>query len=285
MNAQTGEILAMGSHPGFDANQLAQEWPNLIQDSQSPLLNRASQGQYSPGTALGPFLLAESNTLAFAPSLPESTNLSTRTNSYTCSYTPSGAPAWGTAVSAGCPAAQAALGKALGASRLTDLFRHLGFYDTPLARLPASAQPAPSAVKDLTEASIGQEGPTVSPLQMALAASSLTQDGLRPAPRIALSIQSPVQGWEVLPPLDQPARVYPSGSLGPTLDSIRPSGQPYWSAVGMADNGAGKKVAWFVGGTLPTWQGSPVALALALENGSAQDAQKIGSIVLQAAMK
>ena len=53
LNAQTGEILAMASHPTFDANQLEANWENLVKDPQSPLLNRAMQGAYplSPGLA------------------------------------------------------------------------------------------------------------------------------------------------------------------------------------------------------------------------------------------
>ncbi len=46
LNSETGEILAMASHPGFDANQLDTTWETLIQDQQSPLLNRAIQGRY-----------------------------------------------------------------------------------------------------------------------------------------------------------------------------------------------------------------------------------------------
>ncbi len=46
MNARTGEILAMASHPTFDSNQLDEDWPALIDDPASPLLNRATLGRY-----------------------------------------------------------------------------------------------------------------------------------------------------------------------------------------------------------------------------------------------
>jgi cell division protein FtsW (lipid II flippase) len=49
LNASTGEILAMASHPGFDANQLDDTWSELIQDDRAPLLNRATLGRYPVG--------------------------------------------------------------------------------------------------------------------------------------------------------------------------------------------------------------------------------------------
>jgi cell division protein FtsW (lipid II flippase) len=49
INAQTGDVLVMASHPGFDANQLNTNWNELITDSSSPLLNRAALGLYPTG--------------------------------------------------------------------------------------------------------------------------------------------------------------------------------------------------------------------------------------------
>lgn len=49
INATSGEILAMASHPGFDANLLDETWSDLIQDDRAPLLNRASLGRYPSG--------------------------------------------------------------------------------------------------------------------------------------------------------------------------------------------------------------------------------------------
>ncbi len=49
MNPRTGEILAMASHPGFDANRLDETWSTLVQDRESPLLNRATLGRYPTG--------------------------------------------------------------------------------------------------------------------------------------------------------------------------------------------------------------------------------------------
>jgi hypothetical protein len=53
LNPRNGDILAMASQPSFDSNRLDQTWSELIQDPAAPFLNRAAQGQYQPGTALG----------------------------------------------------------------------------------------------------------------------------------------------------------------------------------------------------------------------------------------
>ena len=47
----TGKILAMVSHPDFDPNRIGDIWDSLVADENSSvLLNRATQGQYPPGS-------------------------------------------------------------------------------------------------------------------------------------------------------------------------------------------------------------------------------------------
>ncbi|MHC1746925.1 MAG: peptidoglycan D,D-transpeptidase FtsI family protein [Cellulosilyticaceae bacterium] len=47
----TGKIRVMYANPTFDPNDLVEEWENLIQDDEnSPLVNRSTQGLYPPGS-------------------------------------------------------------------------------------------------------------------------------------------------------------------------------------------------------------------------------------------
>lgn len=51
MEPSTGKILAMVSKPDFDPNTIAQDWDYLVSDeTNSSLLNRATMGQYPPGS-------------------------------------------------------------------------------------------------------------------------------------------------------------------------------------------------------------------------------------------
>ena len=52
MEPATGKILAMVSKPSYDPNQIDEIWDELVndEDKKSPLLNRASQGLYPPGS-------------------------------------------------------------------------------------------------------------------------------------------------------------------------------------------------------------------------------------------
>ncbi len=55
LNPQTGEVLAMASHPAFDPNLFTagirpEDWEQLTTDPGRPLLNRAIQAQLAPGS-------------------------------------------------------------------------------------------------------------------------------------------------------------------------------------------------------------------------------------------
>jgi len=58
MNAQSGEILVMASHPTFNPNYLAESGARLMTDPTKPLINRATLGQYPAGSILEPFIQA-----------------------------------------------------------------------------------------------------------------------------------------------------------------------------------------------------------------------------------
>jgi penicillin-binding protein 2 len=55
LDPTTGEVLALASRPTFDPNRLSREmtakqWESIVQDEARPLTNRATQGQYPPGS-------------------------------------------------------------------------------------------------------------------------------------------------------------------------------------------------------------------------------------------
>jgi len=198
LNAQSGEILAMASHPTYDPNQLDEIGASLSQENSSPLVNRAAQGIY-PIAGILPALLQSP----------------------------------------------------LEDSQLTAQYRALGLFEAPALNLPLDFNSTPKQMN-------------ASPLQVSLAAAALTHDGIKPAPRLALAVNTPTQGWVALP-----AQAEPTQALSPVIARQAAAAwatdeKPYWqyAAVARSTNSA---VTWLLAGTTSGWGGAPLALVIVLE--------------------
>ncbi|MGQ0810254.1 MAG: penicillin-binding protein 2 [Nitrospiraceae bacterium] len=72
LDPTNGDVLAMASRPAFDPNVLSREltpkqWAEIVQDEGRPLNNRATQGQYPPGSTFKVVMAAaalETNTVS-----------------------------------------------------------------------------------------------------------------------------------------------------------------------------------------------------------------------------
>ncbi len=58
LDTRTGAVLALASVPSFDPNDLTAEFPSLLHDAASPLLNRSINGLYPPGSTFKIFTAA-----------------------------------------------------------------------------------------------------------------------------------------------------------------------------------------------------------------------------------
>jgi len=224
LNAESGEILAMASHPTFDPNRLDEQATALLQDPLSPLLDRAAQNTYPPGLEMQSWLQA--------------IGLS--------ALSPLNSPA--------------------------PLFTALGFYTSPDLRLPVAVAGSPDQPLRL------------SPLQVALAAAVLANDGIRPVPRLAMAVKSPSQGWIVLQSLSKPVQVFSAGDTGSAAQTMMVQNQPFWQWSGLAGQGTGT-VSWSLAGSLPDSPGIPLAVVVLLEDASQQWAAYIAQQLLGAAMQ
>jgi penicillin-binding protein 2 len=61
INPENGDVLAMASSPGYDPNPFVngidqESYQQLLQSEDTPLVNRAMQGKYPPGSTIKPFL-------------------------------------------------------------------------------------------------------------------------------------------------------------------------------------------------------------------------------------
>lgn len=224
INAETGEILVMASHPTYDPNTMEAEGDSLSQDESSPLLNRATQGLYPVGSALRPLLQAK-----FGATQPSNIDLRT-------------------------------------------FYENLGFFQTPAINMPVSSENKNTSIQYLK----------VSPLQMSIAAATLSYKGIIPSPRIATAINTPEQGWVVLPALSQPIEVVQPAAANEAALSFIEEGKPYWSHIGQASEDE-TNVTWLLAGTLPDWRGTPLVLIVTLEDLNAPLAKSIGENLLNAA--
>jgi len=150
--------------------------------------------------------------------------------------------------------------------------------------LPADSV-ARSAESDPAALALGADL-RISPLQMGLAAAVLSGGGIRPAPYLATAIKEPDQGWVILPAQGKSQRILPEQAASGTAAGLAVSGQPIWqpSAVAAGSSKAEQKVTWYLGGTQPGWNGTPLALAILLEDDNPTLAKEIGQKLLRTAM-
>ncbi len=282
LNAGTGEILSMVSHPYFDPLNLETNWPELIQDPDAPLLNRATQGQYAPGPALGPFFLSYLYAKNFLPPVPQELEYTADEMTWTCAYAPAPPFTPGNMVAAGCPGPLVFLAEEIGTGGLAELFASLGFYERPDLPL-VTANPANQGVEQASLVAIGQDSLTVTPLQMSLAAAALTNRGIRPAPRLATATLAAQGGWMILPNNPAADTLMKGGTEKALIALAQPDGRT-WETV--ARTGTGENaLTWYLSGTLPNWQGTPLALALVLEEDAPEQARQIGRSVILSALE
>jgi len=303
LNAETGEILAMASHPSFDPNQLDQHWDALLQDPDAPLLNRAVQGLYPPGAALSPLLLAAalSEGLGSVPSTPSAYRYGVEPLqcAWTAQTTSSEAiipRTWASVTAAGCPDTTARLGEILGSQKLLLFFQQLSLYTAPQVRLAAASSPAPATLVDAQLAALGLRGPAgspqadlqISPLQLAMASAPLSAGGRMPTPRLALSYRQPNGQWILFAAGQQPRQVLPQSTSQAAAEMLAVPGLPIWRALahlGGGDANPKAGLTWLTAGTLDSWQGSPLVLVILLEQDNPALAEQIGLDILTAIIK
>jgi cell division protein FtsI/penicillin-binding protein 2 len=204
LNARSGEILAMTSHPVYDANLLDDIGTALLADPDSSLLNRAAQAAYPPGRILEPFLFA---------------------------FTPSGI---------------------LSMVDREALYDSLGFFESPSAYLPVSAASTPGSTMRVT------------PLQVALAASTLSNGGKRPDAMLVTAARYPSEGWIFLSEGSSSESVFLAENAAWAAGEYAHPGWPIWMHTAAAGT-ARQPFTWSMAGTMPGWEGEPVVVVVLLE--------------------
>lgn len=279
LDARSGDVLALVSHPTFDPNTLGADWPSLQFDSRNPLLNRATQGLYQPGAIFQTVTLAAALEMGLAKPTTIYTDelgvILTVEPPVACPGDPPKAPfTLAEAYVWPCSVQFARLGLQLGGETMADYATRLGV-GVPL-NLPIDAATgqllARGVWSDLLAArtAMGQGEVLVTPLEMALMASTLANDGLRPAPRLVLQV-----GDEKVPPAISPRqalRIETAQAVQQVLARSMRTGMPgvpttFAGYAGSADSGlpGAPSHAWFIG--LAPIEAPRYAVAVIAEHG------------------
>lgn len=194
----TGKILTMVSKPDFDPNYLEENWDWLVSDeTNSSLLNRATNGQYPPGST---FKVV--TTLDYIRSKGKLS-----TYSYYCEGSITvedhtiqcyngnvhGQEDFNSAFASSCNCAFADIGIKLGAESLRETSESLLFNKTlPLSTSKSSnfTLDKNSDVQLVMQTAIGQGNTLVSPFHMALITSAIANDGVLMKPYLIDHIEN-----------------------------------------------------------------------------------------------
>lgn len=281
MDIQTGEILAMVSHPGYDPNLLDEQFDTLSTAEAAPLLNRAVQGQYQPGRLLQPFILAaalEKDVINLDDSVPEANRpVLVDGQSIRCASPPPEPATWADVLRHQCPAPMLDLADRLGAAGLEDIFTTFGFYaapDLPLAVDTAVSDP----IDDPLLAGIGQDNLVLTPMQLALAWSALGQQGQVPLPRLVTAVEDTDGRWPAESPAGQPRTLISSFAVRDVAEVLEEDGRIEYT-VQVISGPEGSTNTWYLG-LVPAAE-PRYALVLVLEDSrSPEEAASIGREIL-----
>lgn len=210
MDPETGKVLAMVTSPtydpaalaGHDTSEVNENYANLLADPRGPLVNRAIAGDtYPPGSTFKLVVSAAAlesgfspETELYAPQELELPNTSTTIGNYgDVACDPDDRMSLADALRTSCNTAFADLGMSLGWGVLERKAHDFGWdeeLDIPLAvtasRLPDSPDAAQTAMS-----AIGQYDVRATPLQMAMVAAAIGNDGTLMRPYLVDTVRAP----------------------------------------------------------------------------------------------
>jgi peptidoglycan glycosyltransferase len=209
LDPRSGEVLAIASVPSFDPAAIDTGFPALAADAASPLLNRALQGLYPPGSsfkivtaadALEDGVITPASTFEDDGTLPVGTFVfHNDENEATGRQDLAGAFALSSNVDFGRIALDEGVDRWFEGVARWGLGDALGF-ELPAARdhLPVRADVSPGVLAQL---GFGQADLLVTPLRMGLVGATIAAGGTEPRPFLVRSFR-PASGEDVYAPRD-----------------------------------------------------------------------------------
>ena len=286
IDPRNGEVLAMVSVPTYDPGSLGTVGEQLLKDENAPLLNRATQGLYPPGstfkavTATG---ILESGVLKPDTQVECPGEIVIDGFPVSCRNTAQGVGKYNFkhAFTHSVNAIFAQFGVELGWDRLTDIARRYGFdSQIPFTLETAASQihgPGSERTKTLlASTAFGQGELLATPLQMAQVAAVIANNGVLERPHLGLreehdgrdlgSLESGSSRRVISPELAATMRdfmvsvVQAGQANGLNIQGVQVGGK-----TGTAEAGDGTSHAWFI--AFAPAQQPTIAIAVVVENG------------------
>lgn len=265
MNPRTGEIYSMVSMPDFDTSRLKEDWNDIMEDKDSPFLNRATSGLYIPGSA---FKVVTAAALIDSPHIDKE---------YTCTGTAKihgyilkdydekghGKINLEEALVKSCNTYFAEKGLEVGKDKLGEVMDRFMINKNIPFDLASKKSTFPHRDKlgqtDIATAAIGQGQVLVTPLNMAMIASGIANGGdimkpillkeaISPEGRVVKSVKTEV--------LSRATDVFTANELKNMMVEVVKRGTGSNASIknyrvagktGTAENPSGKSHAWFIG--------------------------------------
>lgn len=200
LSVPDGSILGVVSAPQYDPNTIGSLWDTYRSDEASPLVNRAIQRAYPPGSMIQTPLLAAGMLLnvdveavipdATAPVELGSEEIGCAVPLPPLELTLSEAYAFG------CPAAFVQLGDSLGASAIQAVLDSFMLIEPPELMSSLTVTPSTGTASRLlsfepSAETLGQGSVRVTPLMAALVAAAIVNDGNAPFPHFLQDVRPP----------------------------------------------------------------------------------------------
>lgn len=305
LDPRTGAVLALVSRPGFDPATVDAQWAALSRDLSAPLYDRATQGQYPPGSSFKTVTLTAALgsgrvRLSDPVSCPEAIDVGGALI-HNFEHEQFGQISVLQAFVASCNTAFVQIGQRTGPQPIVAAARAFGLGQPVRFDLPTSSGYVPPlrdlGARGLAQIAFGQGSLLVTPLQMALVAAAVGNGGTVMSPFLVSQIRAPdgrirqtfaqrgsreVIAASLAGELAQAmVQVVQSGTgTAAQLPGVRVAGK-----TGTAENPHGNTHAWFI--AFAPADRPVVALSVIVENGGVggQVAAPIARQVLAAALQ